>query len=238
MKRIAVVEDEPQERGKLQEFLARYEREHSENFMVSVYEDGLFLVENYVSQFDVILMDIQMKLVDGMKAAREIRRQDTNVIIIFITNLSEYAIQGYDVDARGYLLKPLTYKVFERQMDRVCQSLNGREDQMLSIELSSGVERIRMGDIRYVESHGHYLDIHLEGRTIHFLCSLKEVESELDPSRFCRCNHGILVNLQHVQRMEGVTVYVEGEALPVSRSKRGPFLSALTDYMGDNGHVR
>lgn len=118
MIRIAIVEDEALYAEKLIEFLHRYEREEGEVFEITVYADGDQIVEKYKSQFDMILMDIEMKLMDGMTAAEEIRKVDSEVVIMFITNMTQYAIRGYAVDALDYILKPVSYFAFSQRISR------------------------------------------------------------------------------------------------------------------------
>lgn len=105
MIKIAIVEDEAMYAKQLEEFLHQYEKENGEAFDITIYSDGDQIVNKYQSQYDIILMDVEMKFMDGMSAAEEIRKVDTEVVIIFITNMAQYAIRGYAVDALDYVLK-------------------------------------------------------------------------------------------------------------------------------------
>lgn len=103
MIKIAIVEDEAMYAKQLEEFLHQYEKENGEAFDITIYSDGDQIVNKYQSQYDIILMDVEMKFMDGMSAAEEIRKVDTEVVIIFITNMAQYAIRGYAVDALDYV---------------------------------------------------------------------------------------------------------------------------------------
>ena len=94
MIRIAVVEDEEYYVNQLTGYLNEYQKTEKEELDITVYRDGDAVTAEYKSQFDIILMDIQMKFVDGMTAAEEIRKMDSEVVIIFITNMTQYAIRG------------------------------------------------------------------------------------------------------------------------------------------------
>lgn len=109
MIRIAIVEDEEDYVNQLTKYLQDYQKNSNEEIDVTVYRDGDEITSKYKSQYDIILMDIQMKFVDGMTAAEEIRNIDSKVIIIFITNMTQYAIQGYKVGALDYILKPISF---------------------------------------------------------------------------------------------------------------------------------
>ena len=93
MIRIAIVEDDTGYRSQLRKYIDQYQSDFSETVSVSEFSDGLEIVEKYKSEYDIILMDIQMKHMDGMQAAMRIRDMDKNVIIIFITNSAQFAVQ-------------------------------------------------------------------------------------------------------------------------------------------------
>ena len=105
---IAIVEDEEAYAKQLTEYIEKYQQESGRRFKVIRFTDGDEIVEKYTGEYDIILMDIQMQFMDGMTAAEEIRKFDTKVVIMFITNMTNYAIRGYEVDAMDYVLKPVT----------------------------------------------------------------------------------------------------------------------------------
>ena len=109
MIKIAIVEDDAIYSSQFKQYLNKYELENGEDFDITFYSDGDMIVEDYHSQFDIILMDVEMRFMDGMTAAEEIRKTDKEVVIIFITNMPQYAIRGYAVEALDYILKPVSY---------------------------------------------------------------------------------------------------------------------------------
>ena len=157
MIQIAIVEDEVNYQEQLTEFLHQYEKERNENIAIKTYSDGDEIVENYQAQFDIILMDVQMGLMDGMSAAEEIRKVDSEVVIIFITNMPQYAIKGYAVDALDYVLKPISYFQFSQRLNRAIDRMRKRETNYITIKVKNGVKRIKVSDIFYVENQEHYL---------------------------------------------------------------------------------
>lgn len=92
--RIAIVEDSDQDRELLKKNLSRYEREKDIRFDLTEFSDGEDLVTDYSADYDLILMDIKMTFMDGMRAAKKIREMDSEVVIVFITNMPQYAIEG------------------------------------------------------------------------------------------------------------------------------------------------
>lgn len=109
MLRFAIVDDDPTDLQILKSCLEQYKKDCGTAIEISAFTDGDELIEHYNSQFDLILLDVEMRFLDGMAAAHEVRRMDPEVVIIFVTNMAQYAIQGYAVDALDYILKPISY---------------------------------------------------------------------------------------------------------------------------------
>lgn len=230
--RVAIVEDSGESRERIYQFIERYAKETGIQIDISCYTDGIHIVDEYSGQFDIIFCDIQMKVMDGMETARKIREKDHNVIIIFITNLAQYAIQGYEVEAIGYLLKPLNYITFSMYMRRAVQILDRRGTDYLVIEHKGGLKRYPLDDICYCEHEKHYMWFHMKEGCERELISVRELESKLQGKSFSRCNSGCIVNLKYVQSMKNNLIVVNGEILTVSRSKKKQFADDLTEYLG------
>ena len=127
MIRIALVDDELEQLEQFHQYLAQYQEERQVEVEAVDFPDGDEFLERYQTPFDIVLMDVQMRFLDGMTTAERLREMDPAVIIIFITNMPQYAIRGYAVDALDYVLKPLSYFAFAQRLDRARQRLNKRE---------------------------------------------------------------------------------------------------------------
>lgn len=233
MIRIALVEDDCGCQEQIRGYLDRYAQESGEEFKVSAFEDGDGLISGYRAQYDVILMDIQMRFVDGMTAAREIRELDEQVLIIFITSLASYAVKGYEVDALDYVLKPVSYLAFAKSIGRALRRLRRRKRRYVFISSKNGAQRVDCGRIYYIEVDGHNLIYHTADGELFGTGTMKEVEDSLADSSFFRCGKGILVNLEHVEGVAEGDAVVHGVTVQVSRSKRKAFLSALNRYINE-----
>lgn len=106
MIRIALVEDEAEVRAQLQGYVQRHTRQYGTEFAVTEFADGMELLDDYRPVYDILFLDVEMKHLDGMETARRVRELDKDVIIVFITNMAQYAIGGYAVGALDYVLKP------------------------------------------------------------------------------------------------------------------------------------
>lgn len=233
MIKIAIVEDEPMYAEQLQDFLHQYEKENGELFQITVFADGDQIVYKYKSEFDIILMDVEMKFMDGMTAAEEIRKVDTEVVIIFITNMAQYAIRGYAVDALDYVLKPVSYFAFSQRLNRAIGRMKKREKKIITVNVRGGIIRVAIANIYYIESQGHSLIFHTASGNYESIGTMKEVEDKLAPENFFRGNKGYLINLAHVDSIRENCAVVKGEALLLSRARRKDFMEALTKYWGE-----
>ncbi|MBQ3786835.1 MAG: response regulator transcription factor [Lachnospiraceae bacterium] len=229
---LAIVEDEKEYIKQLLQFVDQYQREYGEAIRVTCFYDGDEIVNGYDGSFDIILMDIQMKFMDGMSAAEEIRKVDQKVIIMFITNRIDYAIRGYDVDALDYIVKPVSYFSFAKKLRRAISRAANHSDEMVVINITQGMLRIKTSDLYYVESEGHNIIYHTAKGEFKVRDKMKNVEELLVPYGFFRSNKGYLVNLCHVDGVLEGCCLVHGQKLLISRARKNEFMTALTEYIG------
>ena len=160
MVRIAIVEDESVFAERLQKDVLRWYAQAGEVCRIDVYADGYDLAECYKTEYDLLLMDVEMKLMDGMEAARIVREHDASAVIIFITNNPQYAIMGYQVQAMDYLLKPVTYERLASALQRAQREIEKRAAQpFLSLTSREGTVKLPIKDILSVESSGFIVPI-------------------------------------------------------------------------------
>ncbi|WP_084074981.1 LytTR family DNA-binding domain-containing protein [Demequina sp. NBRC 110052] len=234
MIRIGIVEDDEYARDALLAHLRRYQEENSVVFDVRTFADGAELVDTFASDFDILFLDIEMPQVGGLEAARHVRQVDTDVIIVFVTNMAQYAIKGYEVDALSYLLKPVPYFSLSQELTRSLSRLNARDEASIVLNVGGSMTRVDLPDIVYIESIRHRIIVHTRDQgELTFTGTLKAFEAELDGKGFYRSNNCYLVNLQHVRAVQQSScTMLGGDELQVSRPRKKGFLEALTDYVG------
>lgn len=232
MIRIAIVEDEEVYKKQLTEFLKAYEKENDEIFSVTVFSDGEEIVANYCAEYDLIFLDIQMKSLNGMEAAQQIRKKDEKVALIFVTNMAQYAIKGYEVNALDFILKPLTYFAFSQKLKRALEHIKPQKKKLLNLRIDGGMVRVDLEKVTYIESMKHRITVNTKKEKYVLTGTMKEMEEKLKGESFFRCNNCYLVNLSYVEKIIGNDVVVSGETLQISRPKKKAFLVALTDYIG------
>ena len=236
MLKLAIVDDDSGYRKEIASLLQRYESENGEKFQIVEYTDGDELLENYKPELDIILMDIEMEFVDGMTAAMKIREVDQDVLIIFITNMPQYAIKGYQVGALDYILKPLNYYAFSQTMKRATARRKTTEKRYIVAGERGIKQKIDVSEILYVEVINHDLIFHTKNGNINAKGTMRETIKELEGLDFFQCNKGYLINLEFVDAISGNDVKIGNEYLQVSRAKKKPLIDALNEYMRKMGH--
>ncbi len=234
MIRIAIVEDEKAYVNQFTQYLQEYQKTINEEIDITVYHDGDEITSKYKPQYDIILMDIEMKFISGMSAAEEIRNVDSKVIIIFITYMAQYAIQGYKVGALDYILKPVSYFSFSKHIGDAIARIKKRSSTYITIPVKGGILRLDVSDIYYIESQGHNLFYHTSSGVHLSSGTMNAAEQQLNNYGFSRGNKSYLINLAHVDGIQDKCAQVKGELLQLSRPRHNAFLQDLTNYWGEN----
>ena len=237
MIRIAIAEDDASFRATLVEYLHRIEQGScgEVSFHIDQFGDGLSFLDAYRSDYRIVLMDIEMPYMDGMKAAQKLRELDETVCLIFITNMAQYVFKGYEVSALDFILKPVTYETFAFKMAKAIAAANkfGRQDKM--IKTDNGFVRVDIADICYIEVAQHKLRYHMLSGILEVLGIMAKAEEEFAPYGFARCNVSYLVNPRYVSEIRGDYVRVAGNDLKISRSYKKDFLQKMMLYYSQNG---
>ncbi len=228
---LAIVEDEEVYASQLVDYIKKFEKENGYQIMISRFSDGDEITSKFRCQFDIILMDIEMKFMNGMEAAEEIRKKDKDVIIMFITNMMDYAVRGYEVDALDYVLKPVSYFSFSQKIGKAIDRLKQRSQKSISVESAEGLMKIKLDSIYYIESEGHNLIFYTTEGTIRTRANMKDLEELLRENDFYRINKGYLVNLFYVEGIEGNNCILPEVILAISRNRKNDFMKELTIYM-------
>lgn len=231
---VAVVEDDAQYRDTLRTYIERFAGEEKLSLAVTVFEDGRALLESGSLDYDIILLDIEMPHYNGMEVAEQIRRRDSELVLMFVTNMAQYAIRGYEVGALDFVLKPINYYSFSLRFARAVERARRREGAQLLLNLPDSVRRLEIAQIYYVEVQNRMLHYHTAEGEFVLRGTMQAAEKELSGHAFVRCNHWYLVNLRHVTEIRRDVAVVAGALLEISRRNRTAFLAALTNYVGGN----
>ena len=233
MLKIAVVEDQQEVRDELCRFIRKYAAENSLQVEAVPIEDGEVIAAHYEPGWDIIFMDVEMPGLDGFGAAEKIRAVDGDAVLVFVTNMAQYAIKGYEVDALDYVLKPVNYYQFCTKLSRAIQRVQRRKGGQVALQLSGGgMQLLDTGDILYLETRNRMLYYHTATQEYAVRGSLAGAEKQLAAYHFARCNQCYLVNLQYVRGVENDFVQVGDARLEISRRQKAAFMTAVASYLG------
>ena len=233
MIRIAIVEDDKNYIIELKNLLSKYEQESNQKLIITVFEDGEDIVTDYKADYDIILMDIEMHFMDGMTAATKIREKDSEVVLIFITNMPQYVMEGYKVDALDYVLKPLSYFALSQRIVRAIGRMKNRSISYISVMISNGVQKIDISKIYYIEVQNHDVIFHTVNGIYTTKLSLRVLEKRLENESFFRCHKSFIVNLAYVDSIQNNDININNQIVQVSRGRKKEFVDALNNYFNE-----
>lgn len=229
---IAVVEDDNIAAEEIESCIRRFGEEYNETVTYLRYKNADEFLAKYDGKFNLILMDIEMPGTDGMSAVRKLREFDRNVLVIFVTNLASCAVNGYEVEAFDFVVKPLSYYNFCLKLSRAAErikSLCGRE---IWVSNRNGKQKVCSDDIVYIEVMKHIVTFHTKhGDVTTGNGTLVGIREKLSGLPFALCNQCYLVNLRYVTGITNNKVIVGNYEVHMSAAKKKDFMKSLNDYL-------
>ncbi len=229
---IAIVEDDATQRTQLAACVKAYFTENNQPVRITEYSDGAAILENYPKNPDLILMDIDMPKLDGLEASRRIRTFDADVLLIFITNMIQCALDGYSVDAMDFIVKPVNEWNCRQSFLRALRRIRHRRGHHIRLQCKKNPVVLNINKILYAETQSHAVLLHLKTGELIISESMQSLESKTSGFPFFRCHSSFLVNLDAVDQIGRTEVFVAGVPIPVSKYRRAEFMQAMTNYIG------
>lgn len=228
MIKAIAVDDEPLALKVIESFCERVDYIQLEKTFTKTSEAHKHLRKQPV---DLIFLDIQMPTQNGMEFYAEIKQ---NVMVIFTTAFSQYAVEGFNVNATDYLLKPFSFDRFLQAAEKVKGLYETKnqtatpESQYLFIRADYSLNKILISDILFIEGLDDYLKIHIQNqKTIVARMTMKTILEKLPTSEFMRVHRSFIVPVSKIEKVRNKMIYIKDEEIPVSASYEAAFLSAI-----------
>ncbi len=234
--KAAVVEDDADTRKKLCAYFDDVTAECGVRFDVDDFSSG----ESFLAcdeKFDIVLMDIELPGENGMETVRALRERDRTAIVMFVTNMAQFAVKGYEVEAFDFIVKPVSYYIFSVKLKRALERLGAKREKDIWINVTGlGKKKISTAELKYVEVMGHKITYHALDGDYSVSGSIGKAQDELKGLPFELCNRCYLVNLKYVTEVRQFQAVVGGDVLQISHLKRNEFLKKLNLYLS-GGYV-
>ena len=229
--RIAICDDEKNIRELIKGKIAN----QYPNANIIFYNSGeeLLLSDNPI---DILFLDIQMQGKNGMETARELRKKDKKIIIIFVTAVEEYVFQAFDVGAFHYIVKPIDDIKFTEVLHRAIEEWNAKqpinqepEEKYLMINNGGVHIKVTIDDIVYAEVFNRKVVIHKLNETIEYYGKMSDLEA-LAGDSFYRPHRAYLINFKYVEKYDATTIYLEKGTALMAKQKYPEFVKKYMKY--------
>lgn len=233
MFKIAICDDSDIDAGALSTALEKL-RARGIDYEEESYTNGLSLIKAYEagSRYHLIILDMLMEPLNGIDTAKFIRSMDLTVPILIVTSTMEFALDGYQINAWRYLMKPIDPDRLVRVIEEIFEATAERDDEYFVVDNSDGIAKFKLDDILYFDSRLHTMTLHTVQTTYSFRGVMNRIEQDCAAKGFFRIHKSFLVNLRHVQRVSRLKVLLaNGEELDLSKRRADAMNEALLDYV-------
>lgn len=237
MLRIAVIDDDAKFQEQIKRYIERSFQFDASAFCVSCYQNGVDFLSEYKGNFDIVIIDIMMPLMNGLEVAHKLREYDKNVLVLFITMTADFAIRGYEVSAIDYILKPLSYeKDFKYKFERVIKMAleqNQRKKEIVLKDENGRLVKLDVDELIYVLKDKDKAMYYTKQGTFAQRITISKVKESLNGTEaFAAANSGCLVNMAFIHNAKGSTIEMQdGTKLALSRGKKKEFYEKFFGYI-------
>lgn len=223
----AICDDSPADRLAVQTLLSAWADARKIDVQIDSFPSAEQFLFHYADfpQYDLLLLDIEMTAMDGVTMAKQVRKANDVVEIVFITGYTDYIAEGYDVNALHYLVKPLHREKFFAVLDKAL-ARREKNARCLTLDCGGALVRVSMPEIRYLDVQHNYVTVHAS-QDYTVKRPLKEMAADLD-SRFFQVGRSLIVNLHCVRRVTRQEIVLsDGTTLPLPRGAYEPLNRAI-----------
>ncbi len=235
MVRVAFCDDDLSILQDLNVLIDKYRLERNRDIEYTAFRSPLELIAEIERgvRFDILFLDVIMPGENGIEAAKEIRKYDEGVKIIFLTSSSEFAVQSYSVNARFYQLKPIWEEGFFRLMDSVTEECRKEQENSLILRCKTGITKIDLGRLMYSEVLRRTLFFYMDdGKVLESSGSMDELWERLEGNEsFMHPHRSFLVNMEYIRNITYKAILMENQAqIPIPHGKYSEIKNRYLEY--------
>ncbi len=231
MLQLAVCDDEKVYRSDLKRIIGTELQLCGIDYHIEEFSSGEELIAGLgKADCQILFLDIEMKGIDGVTAARKLRQMKRQMEIIFVTSYADFVFQGYEVRALNYILKPYDPEKIAEVLHAALEELDVEAEKYFVIEQKSGSIRLPLSSVKYFSSERRIVHAVTTDEEYTFYEKLSDLETQL-PESFVRIHNRYLVHMKYLDAIHQNTAVVAGEELPVSRSCKSDLSIAFAKYM-------
>ncbi len=237
MLNLIMVEDDKAAKERVEGYLEQFAKEKNVAYNLKWFQTAEDFLEGYDPSCDIVFLDIDLPNMDGMECAKALRKTDSEVTLVFITELKQLAVEGYEVDAADFIVKPVSYLGFATKFERLLKKNFTTRHATITIKSEGSLVRLAMNEIYYVDISRHDMVYHTTHGDYMTKGSLKKEEEMLKENNFFRCIHYCMINLRYVALIKGYTVTMRvghdgaKKEIPIGRNQKAELVRALNNYL-------
>lgn len=230
--KIILCEDEIAQQQWMEQAILEWQRDRKTKITLQIYGSGeeLFFKKEEWVDADLLILDIELKEMNGMEIARKIREVDKEISLLFATGYEKYVLEGYEVGAISYIMKPVNKEKLFHSLDKAWENIKEGQDCLL-LPCGEETKRVYIKDIFYIESDGHYCRILTQQGEAQVREKISVLYEQLNEKHFYMCHRSYILNLAYVSRITKKDVILDsGEAIPLARGKWEEMNQQFMDY--------
>ena len=227
------MEDNTEDARRLENYIDRYAKETGVDMQSFAFSRAAPFLNKFQSQFDIVFQDIELPDMNGIEVAKKMRERDSAVVLIFITNLAQYAVKGYEVDAMDYVMKPLSYSAFCLKIQCAIIRCQREEQSYIIISNKDNIVRIKSSELKFIEIYQHRIVYHTSKGDYNAYGVLSKVEASLPKRGFFRCSSSYIINFRYVDWIDGNEVAIGSVRIPISRARKKELLIEFHRFYSD-----
>ena len=230
--KVAIIDDKVLDSDRLLSLLNNYfDNSQDYSIQAKVFATAFQFLDEFSNNYDLLFLDINMPQMNGLELANKIREINNNIALIFVTNYASLAIDGYGVDALGFIVKPVKQIELNKVVDKFLKRFEENiADRKLVIKIKSGYQTLYLSQIKYIEVNVHDIFIYTTQGTFKTRGTLKLIEKELSSPKIEKCSNCFLINLDYVESIMKDDIIIDGKRIKIARNRKKDFLDAFVNY--------